>query len=739
MHIFDFDNLDEKVNAEVFLPSFNEQHREIIAKNGKPYVLIAKPGPRSLHQKFRDPSRLFSIEAYPKVKDQVSKYRVGLVNFVNHGDHVEAEDVHVDPKHRRKGLAKAMYQFAKDVVGDIKPSSKQTSMGKQMWSGFSGDKSLNEASAKSVLDYVKSQHHDFRLDDAILGHKSWQLVQMPLSKLRIPDPESGEDELDPYDRVQWMDMSHVDEITPQDIKRRPIVADNEGNIIDGNHRALAARLMGMPTIPTWVPINMTDKEQSLQERVSSVLFHYTNIYAAMKILESGEFQLSSSLGTDVESQYAPKGYPYFLSATRTRTGGYHDIIGDTAVMFVLDGDWFNQRYPGKSVDYWGNRDPLQSYHRAHEAEDRIFSQEPSIPINGVRAVHVLVKRDSDENRKAWGRKVLIAAKKRNIPVYLYDEKETWRSLDSSRAVSSDYLKGQDPAAGRGTRGHRGYLMPWMELLQAQNKSQLSKRADSIRYGLAYTYDKAESVRGLSTDLSNARKPDAGPDREHAVKIINFMRRNGLSTIKDLVDFLAKKWEPKKQAVGENFADGKKPGRKGLSKRMGVPTKASVSKLRKIAKSSSGEKQRMAHWLANMKAGKKKMTKESKQQPDLPQLLKQFFPIAMKVLKLDHLPKIELEKHIEAHDGQATFGRFVNGEKTIYLAIMNRHPIDILRTLAHELAHYKQLVDNRLDADSGRTGSPEENEAHVKAGIIMRLFNKKYPETLNLAPITAKSK
>jgi hypothetical protein len=56
---------------------------------------------------------------------------------------------------------------------------------------------------------------------------------------------------------------------------------------------------------------------------------------------------------------------------------------------------------------------------------------------------------------------------------------------------------------------------------------------------------------------------------------------------------------------ENFADGKNPGRKGLAKRSGVNTKASVSSLRKTAKNSSGEKQRMAHWLANMKAGKAK--------------------------------------------------------------------------------------------------------------------------------------
>jgi hypothetical protein len=60
-----------------------------------------------------------------------------------------------------------------------------------------------------------------------------------------------------------------------------------------------------------------------------------------------------------------------------------------------------------------------------------------------------------------------------------------------------------------------------------------------------------------------------------------------------------------EGVAENFADGKNPGRKGLSKRVGVNTKASVSDLRKTAKNSSGEKQRMAHWLANMKAGRAK--------------------------------------------------------------------------------------------------------------------------------------
>jgi len=62
---------------------------------------------------------------------------------------------------------------------------------------------------------------------------------------------------------------------------------------------------------------------------------------------------------------------------------------------------------------------------------------------------------------------------------------------------------------------------------------------------------------------------------------------------------------KNEGVAENFDDGKNPGRKGLAKRMGVNCKQPVSKLRSIAAHSSGEKQRMAHWCANMKSGHKK--------------------------------------------------------------------------------------------------------------------------------------
>jgi hypothetical protein len=58
-------------------------------------------------------------------------------------------------------------------------------------------------------------------------------------------------------------------------------------------------------------------------------------------------------------------------------------------------------------------------------------------------------------------------------------------------------------------------------------------------------------------------------------------------------------------VNENFADGKNPGRKGLSRRVGIPKKATLGQLEKIAKSSTGERRKMAQWQLNMRRGKAK--------------------------------------------------------------------------------------------------------------------------------------
>jgi hypothetical protein len=140
-------------------------------------------------------------------------------------------------------------------------------------------------------------------------------------------------------------------------------------------------------------------------------------------------------------------------------------------------------------------------------------------------------------------------------------------------------------------------------------------------------------------------------------------------------------------------------------------------------------------MANMKAGRQKANESVENKFDF-QIFKDFFPIAMKVLGINKLPKINLVMQVEdAH--QPTFGRFDNSALNIDLGMANRHPIDILRTLAHELVHFKQYLDDELGPDAGETGSPWENEAHATAGVLMRYFDRDHPEFFKAKVIDSK--
>lgn len=181
---------------------------------------------------------------------------------------------------------------------------------------------------------------------------------------------------------------------------------------------------------------------------------------------------------------------------------------------------------------------------------------------------------------------------------------------------------------------------------------------------------------------------------------------------------------------ENFADGKGPGKPGDSQRHGIPKKATMAELEK-ASHASGRKGQLARWQLNMRRGKAK-TNEGIDSTSFKEILKVFLPIAKKIIKLDKMPAIILRKHISEED-QPTMGRFHNDTYELEVAIANRQPVDVLRTLAHELVHAKQNRDH-VDIDPS-TGSPEENEANVLAGIVMRHFNKMHPEYLKAEPIS----
>lgn len=104
--------------------------------------------------------------------------------------------------------------------------------------------------SRQVLKYVQGIHKDYHMPKPILAHKTWVLRNIPVSSLKTPEYVHQDD---PYRRVIDIDWDHVEEIHMQDIKNRPIVVDTAGWVLDGNHRATAARARGLDTIPAIVP------------------------------------------------------------------------------------------------------------------------------------------------------------------------------------------------------------------------------------------------------------------------------------------------------------------------------------------------------------------------------------------------------------------------------------------------------------------------------------------------------
>lgn len=109
------------------------------------------------------------------------------------------------------------------------------------------------------------------------------------------------------------------------------------------------------------------------------------------------------------------------------------------------------------------------------------------------------------------------------------------------------------------------------------------------------------------------------------------------------------------------------------------------------------------------------------------ILLDFIRFAAEDLELDKLPKFNFMFDSKRSLEHKSFGGYAPGEKHIDITVLNRHIMDVCRTLAHELVHFKQDLDNQLDdPNAGSTGSPQENEANARAAVIMRNWGKKHP-------------
>ena len=99
----------------------------------------------------------------------------------------------------------------------------------------------------------------------------------------------------------------------------------------------------------------------------------------------------------------------------------------------------------------------------------------------------------------------------------------------------------------------------------------------------------------------------------------------------------------------------------------------------------------------------------------------FLPFVKRELGIKELPKIHFVDDPKFARRIAAFGHIKDNR--IVIDIQNRQVMDILRTVAHELTHYRQHKSGKNG--SGHAGSPTENQANQLAGTIVRKFGEKH--------------
>lgn len=130
-------------------------------------------------------------------------------------------------------------------------------------------------------------------------------------------------------------------------------------------------------------------------------------------------------------------------------------------------------------------------------------------------------------------------------------------------------------------------------------------------------------------------------------------------------------------------------------------------------------------------GKRKGRPISKEQFNI--ILKRFETFLKRELRINYDIPVLFMDDVDFSKTNKAFG-VIQPDNVIYVSVINRHPMDIFRTLAHEYVHYKQHVEKGINNKSSHAGSPIENQANAKAGEIMRKYGQLHPELFDFMPI-----
>lgn len=93
------------------------------------------------------------------------------------------------------------------------------------------------------------------------------------------------------------------------------------------------------------------------------------------------------------------------------------------------------------------------------------------------------------------------------------------------------------------------------------------------------------------------------------------------------------------------------------------------------------------------------------------------------LGIKSLPKIVLSYDTEKAQTSPSTGQYTMDEDKIWVYVDKRNLIDILRTVFHELVHYRQNELGMIKPGASYPGSPIEAMADMLAGKYIKIYGK----------------
>jgi len=135
-----------------------------------------------------------------------------------------------------------------------------------------------------------------------------------------------------------------------------------------------------------------------------------------------------------------------------------------------------------------------------------------------------------------------------------------------------------------------------------------------------------------------------------------------------------------------------------------------------------QKRNYSDWIQ----GKLKSKLEEEVDPVIQDEVSKFASWACKRMSIKNPPRVILSLDTDKAQSNPATGQFVLDDDKIWVYANNRNLVDILRTVFHELVHYRQHELGMIDPGDSYPGSPIEAMADMLSGKYIKIYGKKNP-------------